>query len=231
VYHYQLLSYDGADANGTDADFAFNKTDYQDYYCIPGVEFENEAFCTPWKWVIHGYNTNGGSHTDVYEIDYDAFDIIPVIDANTFVKPAVCANVTATSGRLNGNDLFLHNAAQVKTLQTTAANAKLIQAVNQNKEFTFRTSQNKFFGMDIDNFKSLYTGYIPQAHKLNQKYATTKGLAVPAELDLRVKGVATPVKDQAVCGSCWTFGTAGTIEGRINYRNRLNQKPLVRVSE
>lgn len=54
------------------------------------------------------------------------------------------------------------------------------------------------------------------------KFKVTDGTPLPTELDLRVKGIVTPVKDQAVCGSCWSFGTAGTLEGRINYRNKLN---------
>ncbi|XP_052744081.1 digestive cysteine proteinase 1 [Bicyclus anynana] len=58
---------------------------------------------------------------------------------------------------------------------------------------------------------------------------------VPAEHDWRLFGAVTPVKDQSVCGSCWSFGTVGAVEGALFLHNgghlvRLSQQALVDCS-
>ena len=44
----------------------------------------------------------------------------------------------------------------------------------------------------------------------------------------------TPVKDQSVCGSCWSFGVVGTLEGALYLHTgklaRLSQQALVDCS-
>ncbi|KAG9392163.1 cysteine proteinase [Carpediemonas membranifera] len=47
-------------------------------------------------------------------------------------------------------------------------------------------------------------------------YTYSAARNTPASVDWRVDGVVSPrVPDQAFCGSCWTFGATGAIEGRI----------------
>lgn len=59
--------------------------------------------------------------------------------------------------------------------------------------------------------------------------------ALPESHDWRLFGAVTQVKDQSVCGSCWSFGTVGSIEGAYFLKNggnlvRLSQQALIDCS-
>ncbi|XP_055350487.1 procathepsin L-like [Paramacrobiotus metropolitanus] len=57
---------------------------------------------------------------------------------------------------------------------------------------------------------------------------------IPTEIDWRLYGAVTPVKDQAICGSCWSFGTVGSVEGALFVKTgklvKLSEQNLVDCS-
>lgn len=61
-----------------------------------------------------------------------------------------------------------------------------------------------------------------------------KGVKVPESFDWRLYGAVTPVKDQAICGSCWSFATTGAVEGALFLKTGslqvLSQQMLVDCS-
>merc|ERR1711962_914891 len=67
-----------------------------------------------------------------------------------------------------------------------------------------------------------------------QEYTHRELQSAPDTLDWRMYGAVTPVKDQSVCGSCWSFGTVGTLEGTLFLQTgklvRLSQQALVDCS-
>ena len=59
------------------------------------------------------------------------------------------------------------------------------------------------------------------------KYSQQDVDDLPEEKNWVREGAVTPPKDQAICGSCWSFGTTGTLEGSYFVKT----KQLVKFSE
>ena len=56
-----------------------------------------------------------------------------------------------------------------------------------------------------------YTG-IGESHRLKSS-DVLMGWNIPDSMNWTAKGAVNPPKDQGICGSCWSFGTTGTLEG------------------
>jgi C1A family cysteine protease len=62
-------------------------------------------------------------------------------------------------------------------------------------------------------------GYIPspvdRSYLAVKRRTLLKAAALPSSYDLRTLGKVTGIKDQGNCGSCWTFGTMGSMESAM----------------
>ncbi|WP_354010643.1 C1 family peptidase [Endozoicomonas lisbonensis] len=98
---------------------------------------------------------------------------------------------------------------------------------------------NAFFDLSFDDFKNSNLGHkqLKSSEKKNTLANLSKTLigtpykhsnkVIPDALDWRKKGAVTAVKNQKQCGSCWTFGSIGALEGYY----KIQGNPLTSLSE
>ena len=73
--------------------------------------------------------------------------------------------------------------------------------------------------------------YMPQPFPYSKEQVDKIAQTLPDTWDWRQYGAVTNVKDQAICGSCWSFGTTGTVEGayflKYNYLHSFSEQMLM----
>eukprot|EP01111_Echinosteliopsis_oligospora_P002707 TRINITY_DN1412_c0_g1_i1.p1 TRINITY_DN1412_c0_g1~~TRINITY_DN1412_c0_g1_i1.p1 ORF type:complete len:376 (-),score=95.92 TRINITY_DN1412_c0_g1_i1:35-1141(-) len=155
---------------------------------------------------------------------------------------AIVSNAKTTWDLLDGYSFEMY-VAEYKKVYTTEEeyhrrekifNDNLAVVLKHNSEpfHTYKQGVNHLSDRTTEEFRKLL-GYKSEGSS-HKKRATavhpTYISAVeelPTSVDWRTKGVVTPVKDQGQCGSCWSFGTAETIESHY----ALSGQPLTVLSE
>lgn len=102
-----------------------------------------------------------------------------------------------------------------------ANNYKIINEFNANPEKTSSVAINKFADLTDEEFEKLYLSKTIAIGSKEEDY-------IPSTTDLDVdwKEKVTPVKDQAMCGSCWTFSSISVVETLIAIKNNSDPVPL-----
>lgn len=111
-----------------------------------------------------------------------------------------------------------YNSMEEKGLRQELFAAELLQVLAQNREYlagrsSWYAAVNDFSDWTVEEFGRLTKGRHSGNVDVDQRVARLSSDAGnPTKFDWREKGVATPVKNQGGCGSCWAFGSTEVLE-------------------
>ncbi|KAI1713258.1 papain family cysteine protease domain-containing protein [Ditylenchus destructor] len=109
---------------------------------------------------------------------------------------------------------------------------KILQHNNKFEQglVSYEMGLNAFTDLSHDDVLNTFLGHLSEPskdHPHGVPFIQPPNATVPPYLDWRAKGYVTPVKDQGGCGSCWTFGAVGALEGL----NKKTTQNLAQLSE
>jgi len=217
----------------------------------------------PIKLVMEGYNIISGSHVDKYVIDYTTYSSGDDIPEALFSEPYASLDCDGYPGPgLAGihTDIFADIVGGIHDHEGNFKDFKGNHSRNygskEEHSNRFAAYRNNIRYIDSKNRQGLsyklgenhMADWFPYEHtRLRGKLYTgeqnngkpflkkeMKNANLPENYDQRVEGAIGPVKDQAICGSCWSFATTGSIEGaffkRYGYRVSLSEQNLMDCS-
>lgn len=218
----------------------------------------------PIQFVMKGVNVLFGSHFDHYWIDYEFFSdetpdpsvFVPGMTCHPFPGPGDAHYVTfnpmsefvphdtssdiidtAFDNFIKSYDkIYVADHEHVLRKESFRHNLRYINSMNR-AGLRYTLAVNFLADKTSAELKVLrgrqYTAGYNGGNEFPYNVSREIG-SLPSDLDWRLYGAVTPVKDQSVCGSCWSFGTTGTIEGayfvRYNRLIRLSQQALIDCS-
>ncbi|XP_072394536.1 digestive cysteine proteinase 2-like [Diabrotica undecimpunctata] len=213
----------------------------------------------PVKYDMKGYNSLLGSHYDHYYVTYHSYRIHKinpsVFEVETdsecrsfpgpgnqhvhimnpmaeYIRPEKSEHVDSSFGDFinNHNKNYADAKEHAFRKEVFRQNVRFIESVNRrNKGYTLAI--NHLADKTDKEIKYLNGRVSSGGNNGGQPFPYTDFDTdnLPDEYDWRLYGAVSPVKDQAICGSCWSFGTVGTLEGSLFLKN--GGKNFVRLSE
>ncbi|XP_070970469.1 digestive cysteine proteinase 1 [Oncorhynchus clarkii lewisi] len=218
---------------------------------------------TPLHYEMMGYNTLLGSHYDKYLVDYKEFSskfdpkvfaLPDGMSCGSFPGPGVEHHLLAnpmkdlihTSSLGHAQRLFGHFKEQFgrrygdereheKREHAFVHNLRYVHSMNR-AGLSFSLAVNSLSDLSMSELSAMRgrNGGNRPNNGLPFPMHLYTGVQVPDQLDWRLYGAVTPVKDQAICGSCWSFATTGAVEGALFLKSGslqvLSQQMLVDCS-
>ena len=222
-------------------------TDYEDgNHTYVYNLFSQIATGIPVQFYMSGPDIIFGSHPDIYIIDYATY-IPNYARDDPYVLPQDCDNVASEDvtslwedWKAKHNRQYKHVLEHKSRFSIWNENKKYIDSMNS-KNLGYKLKLNSFADLSNEEFhrmappRSMRPPVTSQLQPgLGGIFHGTNSLSAPSSIDWRTKGAVTPVKDQGSCGSCWTFGSIGSVEGIWAIQNgellRLSEQQIVDCS-